>query len=87
LEVIGWSSLRGGEAYSMKVKTQTLQYEMQKLKERDERKQTLDARIYPVLPQRRPYIHVVKALMKSIASRQSSLFCEHNHDHFDPDFH
>ena len=33
----------------MKVKIQRLQYEMWKLKERDERKQTLDARIYPVV--------------------------------------
>ncbi|KAG2538977.1 hypothetical protein PVAP13_9NG376200 [Panicum virgatum] len=31
------------------------------------------------LSQRRPYIHVVEALTKSIASRQSSLFREHNH--------
>ena len=33
----------------MKIKIQRLQYEMWKLKERDERKQTLDARIYPVV--------------------------------------
>ena len=36
------------------------------------------------LPPRRPYIHVVEALTKSIASRQSSLFREHNHGHLDP---
>ena len=36
------------------------------------------------LPQRRPYIHVVEALTKSIAFRQSNLFREHNHDHLDP---
>ena len=62
---------------------------MQKLKERDERKQTLDARIYPMVrfATKESYIHVVEALTKSIASRQSSLFCEHNHDHLDPDFH
>ena len=39
------------------------------------------------LPQRRPYIHVVEALTKSIASRQLSLFREHNHGHLDPDLH
>ena len=39
------------------------------------------------LPQMRPYVHVVEALTKSIASRQSSLFREHNHGHFDPNFH
>ena len=33
----------------MKVKIQRLPYEMRKLKERDERKRTLDARIYPVV--------------------------------------
>ena len=33
----------------MKVKAHKLQYKMRKLKERDERKQTLDARIYPVV--------------------------------------
>ena len=33
----------------MKVKAQMLRYEMRKLKERDEMKQTLDARIYPVV--------------------------------------
>ena len=31
------------------------------------------------LPQRRPYVHVVEALTKSIASQQPSLFREHNH--------
>ena len=35
--------------YSMKVKAHKLQYEMRKLKERDERKRTLDMRIYPVV--------------------------------------
>jgi hypothetical protein len=59
-------------------------------KGRDERKQTFDARIYPVvqfgLPLSRTYIHVVEALTKSIASWQSSLFCEHNHGHLDPVF-
>ena len=39
------------------------------------------------LPQSRPYVHVVEALTKSIASRQSSLLCEHNHGHFDPTIH
>ena len=39
------------------------------------------------LPQRRPYVHIVEALTKSIASWQSSLFCEHNHGHLDPDLH
>ena len=33
----------------MKVKAHKLQNEIRKLKERDERKQTLDARIYPVV--------------------------------------
>ena len=39
------------------------------------------------LPQRRPYIHIVEALTKSIASRKSSLFREHNHGQLDPVFH
>src|SRR6185503_16970231 len=39
------------------------------------------------LPQRRPYIHVVEALTKSIASRQSSLFRKHNHGYLDPNLH
>ena len=39
------------------------------------------------LSQMRSYVHVVEALTKSIASRQSSLFCEHNHGHIDPAFH
>ena len=39
------------------------------------------------LLERRPYIHVVEALTKSIASRQSSLSREYNHDHLDPEFH
>jgi len=44
---------------------------MRKLKRRDERKQTLDTRGFIPwfgLPQRRPYIHVVEAITKSIAS-------------------
>ena len=47
---------------------------MRKLKGRDERKRTLDMRIYPVVRfvTRRPYVHVVEALTKSIASRQVS---------------
>ena len=64
---------------------------MRKLKERDERKRTLDTRIYPVVQittkARDPYIHVVEVLTKSIASRKSNLFCEHNHGHLDPDLH
>ena len=63
---------------------------MWKLKGRDERKQTLDVRIFVPwfgLPPSRPYIHVVEALTKSIASRQSSLFREHNHGHLDLDLH
>ena len=62
---------------------------MRKLKERDERKQTLDTRIYPVvrIATKAPYVHVVEALTKSIAFRQSSLFREHNHGHLDPDLH
>ena len=39
------------------------------------------------LPQKHPYVHVVEALTKSIASRQSSLFREQNHGHIDPVFH
>ena len=59
------------------------------LKKRDERKQTLDTRIYPVvrIATKGPYIHVVEALTKSIVSRQSSLSREHNHGHLDPVFH
>ena len=59
------------------------------LKRRDERKQTLDTRIYPVvqIATKPPYIHVVEALTKSIAFRQLSLFCEHNYGHLDPDLH
>ena len=73
----------------MKVKAHKLQYEMRKLKGRDERKRTLDTRINPVVrfATRRPYVHVVEALTKSIASRQSSLFREHNHGYLDPDLH
>ena len=39
------------------------------------------------LPQRHPYVNVVEALTKSIDSRQSSIFREHNHGHLDPDLH
>ena len=62
---------------------------MRKLKERDDRKQTLDARVNPVvqIATKVPYIYVVEALTKSIASRQSSLFREHNHGHLDPNLH
>ena len=62
---------------------------MQKLKGRDERKRTLDTRIYPVIwfATKAPYVHVVEAFTKSIAFRQSSLFREHNHSHLDPDLH
>ena len=62
---------------------------MRKLKERDRRKQTLDAGVYPVvrLATKAPYIHVVEALAQSIASWQSSLFRGLNHGHLDPDFH
>ena len=62
---------------------------MWKRKERDRRKQTLDAGVYLVvrLVTKAPYIHVVEALTKSIASRQSSLSHELNHGHFDPNFH
>ena len=72
----------------MRVKAQRLQYEMRKIKERDERKQNLDMKIYPVVSvgTKPPLVHV-EVLTKSIASRQSSLFCEHNHGHLDPDFH
>ena len=58
---------------------------MRKLKGRDRRKQTLDAGVYPVV--RLAYIHVVEALTKSIASRQSSLSRELNHGHLDPEIH
>ena len=63
---------------------------MQKFKGRDERKRTLDTRIYLVFriaTKAPPYVHVVEALMKSTASRQSSLFCEHNHGHLETDLH
>ena len=48
---------------------------MRKLKERDERKRTLDTRIYPVVQfaTKAPNVHVVEALTKSIVSRQKSL--------------
>ena len=73
----------------MKVKAQRLQYEMRKLKEgmRGSKLSTRGFIPWFGLPQRRPYIHVVEALTKSIASRQSSLFREHNHGHLDPDLH
>ena len=40
-------------------------------KERDERKQTLDTRNYPMvrIATKEPYVHIVEALTKSIASR------------------
>jgi hypothetical protein len=42
----------------------------------DERKQTVDARIYPVVSvgTKPPLVHAVEALTKSIASRSSILF-------------
>ena len=62
---------------------------MRKLKGRDERKRTLDTRIYPVvrIATKAPLRPLVEALTKSIASRQSSLFREHNHGHLDPNLH
>ena len=62
---------------------------MRKLNERDMRKQTLDAGLYPVvrLATKHTYIHVVVALTKSIATRPPSLFREHNHSHLGPGFH
>ena len=72
----------------MKVKAHKLQYEMQKFKG-GMRGSKLSMRGFIPwfgLPQRRPYVHV-EALTKSIASRQSSLFREHNHGHLDPDLH
>ena len=73
----------------MKVKAHKLQYEMRKRKEWMKGSKLSTRGFIPWfgLPQRRPYIHVVEALTKSIASRQSSLFREHNHGHFDPDIH
>jgi hypothetical protein len=49
---------------------------MQKYKGVDERKQTLDVRIYPVVSvgTKPSLIHVVEAHAKSIAFRLSSLF-------------
>ena len=73
----------------MKVKAQRLQYEMRKIKgeieEANSRHEGLShgSDCYKVIP----YIHVVEALNKSIASRQSSLFRGLNHGHLDPDFH
>jgi len=73
----------------MKVKTYKMQYEMRKLKGGMRGSKLLTRGFIPWLglPHRRPYIHVVEALTKSIASRQSSLFREHNHGHLDPAFH
>ena len=73
----------------MKVKAQRLQYEMRKLKGgmRGSKLSTQEFIPWFGLPLRRPYIHVVEALTKSIASQQSSLFREHNHGHLDPDLH
>jgi hypothetical protein len=49
---------------------------MQKYKGGDERKQTLNVRIYPVVPvgTKPPLVHVVKALTKSISSQSPNLF-------------
>jgi hypothetical protein len=49
---------------------------MQKRKAEDERKQTLDAGIYPMVSvgTKPPLVHIVEALTKSIASRSPSLF-------------
>ena len=60
----------------MKVKAQMLQYEMRKLKGemRGNKLSTRGFILWFGLPQRRPYIHTVEALTKSIASRQSSIF-------------
>ena len=54
----------------MKVKTQMLQYEMRKLKGgmRGSKLSTRGFILWFGLPQRRPYIHVVEALTKNIAS-------------------
>ena len=73
----------------MKVEAQRLQYEMRKLKEGMRGSELSTREFIPRfgLPQRRSYVHVVEALTKSIASRQSSLFREHNHGHLDPAFH
>ena len=60
----------------MKVKAQILQYEKRKLKG-GMRGSKLSTRWFIPwfgLPQRRPYIHVIEALTKSITFRQSSLF-------------
>ena len=63
----------------MKVKAQRMQYEMRKLKGGMKGSKLSTREFIPWfgLPQRLPYIHVVEALTKSIASRQSSLFREH----------
>ena len=73
----------------MKVKAQRLQYEMRKLKGgmRGSKLSTRGFIPWFGWPQRRPYIHVVEALTKSFAYRQSNLFREHNHGHLDPAFH
>jgi hypothetical protein len=49
---------------------------MQKLKEGDEGKQTLDMQIYPVVSvgAKPPLVHIAEELTKSIASRSPSLF-------------
>ena len=62
---------------------------MRKLKERDRRKQTLDAGVYPVVRlATKAHLHpYFVALTKSIATRPPSLFREHNHDHLGPGFH
>ena len=62
---------------------------MRKRKERDRRKQTLDAGVYPVVRlATKAHLHpLVEALTKSIVSRQLSLSRELNHGHLDPEFH
>ena len=62
---------------------------MRNLKERDRRKQTLDAGVYPVVrlaTKAHTYIHVVVALTKSMLLGHQ-VFSEHNHDHLGPEFH
>ena len=54
--------------YTKKVKAHKLQYEMRKLKERDERKRTLDTRIYPdnvITPVLCPDAPPVKPVLKT----------------------
>ena len=60
-----------------------LQYEMRKLKERDERKRTLDTMIYPVvrIVTKAPLRPRCWSTHEDYRFRQSSLFREHNHGH------